>query len=71
MDTNTNFNNSSINIDAGIPPTIAYYREIIIQTTNPAVMRYVSTIACYRCIGSIMKQESLFDSLSDGGKLCK
>ena len=67
MDTNTSFSNSSIKIDAGVPRAIAYHREIIIQITNPAVMRYVSTIVCYRCIGSIMKQESLLDSLSDRG----
>lgn len=71
MDTNTNFSNSNTKIDAEIPSAIAYHREIIIQTTSPAVMRYVYTIAGYRWIGSIMKQESLLDSLADRGKLCK
>ena len=63
MDTNTNFINS--NTKTGIPPAIAYRQEIIIQTTNHAVMQYASTLASYHLIGSIMKQESVLDSLAN------
>ena len=67
MDTNTNFSNSNIQIDAGIQLAVNYHQEIIGQLPNPTVMSHLTTMDNFCWFKSITKRRLYSDFLADRG----